>query len=183
MRGGLIFSRSGDTRRLYEVSPYLFPQYPALNERFLPDARELPEHGLSAQILVFDFGFCQPSLTVAPYDTQFFPVTLPNNFLGISITAVSDVPPSQNVVPALGVVAGVQQNPAFLMNIQHTHKGNTWQWFNKDVTNREGAGTAQNPLMCKSPVLVPAGDTLSAIVRNLSNASLRVQITLIGGAF
>ncbi len=184
MRGNqLIFSRSGDRRRLYGVSPTLYTQYTVLNGYFLPSEHELPEHGLKAQVLVFDFGFSNPALIVAPMDSQFFPITLPNNFLAFSITGISDVPPASGVVPAPGLLAGVAISPAYLVNLQHTHEGNTWQWANKDVTNVEAVGTAQNPLFFKSPPLIPAGDTISCVVRNLGNTQLRVQIALIGGSF
>jgi hypothetical protein len=179
----LIFSRSGDRRRLYTVDPLLFSEYGVLSNLFLPNPQELPAHGLTAQVVVFDFGFNDPTLTVAPLDTQFFPFSLSNNYLAISICGVSDVPPSQGVVPAAGVVNGVQQTPAFLVNIQHTHNGSTFQWCNKDVTDRELCGRNGNALMLRHPAFVPAGDTLSCVVRNLSNTSLRVQVMLNGGAF
>ena len=180
----LIFSRSGKRSRLYGVSPYLFPQRTILNDYFLPDVKELPAHGLVAQVLVFDFGFSIPLQQVAPMDTQYFPITLPNNFLALAITGVSDVPPSQNAsVPAAGSLNGVQVDPAYLINFQQTYNGNTWQWANKAVTNREMCGTALNPYMFKSPVLVPAGNTLACTVQNMANTSLRVQVTLIGGSF
>lgn len=180
----LTFSRSGKRSRLYSVSPLLFPQRGILNDYFLPDVKELPAHGLVAQVLVFDFGFSIPLQQVAPMDTQYFPITLPNNFLALAITGVSDVPPSQNVnVPAAGALSGVQVDPAYLINFQQTYNGNTWQWANKAVTNREMCGTAMNPYMFKSPVLVPAGNTLACTVQNMANTSLRVQVTLIGGSF
>ncbi len=186
----LIFSRNGVgpngplyPQRAYRVNPELFPQYTVLNDYFLPNEHELPRHGLLAQTLVFDFGFNDPSLIVGPMDTQFFPLTLGNNFLGLAITGTSDVPPSQNVVPSAGLLAGVQKSPAYLINIQQTHAGNTWQWMNKDVTNVEGVGTAENPLMFKRPVFLPIGDTVSCIVRNLANTSLRVQVVVTGGSF
>lgn len=185
MRGHqLIFSRSGDRRKLFGVSPYLFSQYELINEYFLPADKELPEHGLQAQVLVFDFGFAQPSNTVPPMDTQFFPITLPNNFLATGATGVSDIPPSTlTTVTAAGATSAVQIDPAYLLNFQQTHGGSTWQWMNKDVSNGEGVGTGEHPLVFKSPVLMPAGDTISCVVRNLANASLRVQVALIGGSF
>ena len=184
MRGNqLIFSRSGDRRRLYGVSPYLFPQYTDFNSQFLPDDRELPLHGLQAQLFVFDFGFALPANTIAPLDTQFFPITVPNDFLALSITGVADVPPSSGVVPAAGRLVGVNVTPTYLINFQQTHAGSTWQWHNKDVTNVEAVGTGENPRMFKSPVYLPAGDTLSCVLRNLGNTSLRVQIVLSGGSF
>jgi hypothetical protein len=180
----LTFSRSGDRRRLYGVSPLLYPQYHELNHYFLPDGRELPAHGLPAQVLVFDFGFALPNQTIGPMDSQFFPVTVGSNFLALAATGVSDVPPTQNVtVPAMGSLIGVQVDPAYLITIQQTHGGNTWQWMNKGVTNREFCGTAYNPMMLKSPVLIPAGDTVSCTVQNMANTSLRVQIILVGGSF
>lgn len=179
----LTFSRSGSRQRLYGVSPYLFSQYSILNGYFLPDEKELPAHGITGAVLVFDFGFNDPSLIVAPMDTQFFPLTLGSNFLASAITGVSDVPPSVGVVPAPGLLAGVQVAPSYLINIQQTHAGNTWQWMNKDVTNQEAVGTARNPFLFKSPAFLPVGDTVSCVVRNLGNVSLRVQIALIGGSF
>ena len=179
----LTFSRSGDRRKLFGVRPYLFPQYTELNGYFLPDDRELPQHGLAAQLLVFDFGFADPSQIVAPLDTQFYPLTLGGNFLANSITGCSDVPPSVGVVPTPGAQSGVAVSPAFLVNFQQTHNGNTWQWNNKDVSNLEALGTAENPLMFKSPPFLPMGDTISCLVRNLGNTSLRVQIVLAGGSF
>jgi hypothetical protein len=77
----------------------------------------------------------------------------------------------------------VQIDPAFLINIQQTHNGNTWQWFNKDITSDEAVGTGEHPLMFTSPIFLPAGDTVSCIVRNLGNTSLRVQITILGASF
>jgi hypothetical protein len=184
MRGNqLIFSRSGDRRKLYPVSPYLFSQYPAINWRFLAEERELPLHGLKPQVLTFDFGFSLPAMFVGAMDSQFSPFTLPNNFLAIAGTGVSDVPPSQNVAPSVGLLAGVQVDPAYLLNIQQTHNGNTWQWFNKDVTPDEAVGIGEHPHMFTSPIFLPAGDTVSCIVRNLGNTSLRVQIMLLGASF
>jgi hypothetical protein len=180
----LIFSRSGDRRKLFAVSPYLFSQYELINGYFLPEDKELPLHGLQGQVLVFDFGFALAANTVAPMDTQFFPITLPNNFLATGVTGVSDIPPSTLVnVAAAGATSGVQQDPSYLLNFQQTHGGNTWQFMNKDVSNGEGVGTGEHPMMFKSPVFLPAGDTISCVVRNLMNASLRVQVTLIGGSF
>jgi hypothetical protein len=185
MRGNqLIFSASGDRRKLYPVSPYLFSQHQCDNWRYLPDDKELPLHGMKTQTLVFDFGFSLPAMIVGPMDSQFFPFTLPNNFLGIAAAGVSDVPPSQNVTtPAAGALAGVQISPAYLVNIQQTHNGNTWQWFNKDITADEAVGTGEHPLMFTSPIFLPAGDTVSCIVRNLGNTSLRAQITILGASF
>lgn len=185
MRGNqLIFSRSGDRRKLFGISPYFFSQHKIINGYYLPDDKELPLHGLQGQTLVFDFGFCQPSLTVPPMDTQFFPITLPNNFLALGITGVSDIPPSTIVTPpAAGATSNVLVDPSYLLNMQQTHGGNTWQWMNKDVSNDEGVGTSERPLMFKSPILLPIGDTISCVVRNLGNCSLRVQIMLIGGSF
>lgn len=194
MHGNLIFSRGGVSpsgpngpQKPYRVSPALFSQYPAINRYFLPDGRELPRHGLQAQILIFDFGFSLPSQTVGPMDSQFFQLAMASNFLACAITGVSDVPPSQNVaVPVAGYTgqfAGVQFDPAYLITFQQTHAGNTWQWSNKGLTNREACGKGGNPLMFKSPALIPAGDTVACTVQNLANTSLRVQVTLVGGSF
>jgi hypothetical protein len=178
----LIFSRSGDSRRLYRVSPLLFPQYTTFNRFFLPDEHELPAHGLESNFLVFDFGFSDPNLVIAPYDTGYFPVELGFNFLAEVITGVSDVL-GVATVPATGSLQNAQVSPAYLINFQHTHLGNTRQWAAKNVPNGVAVGTAENPLLFKSPVLIPKGDSLVCIVQNLANAQLRVQVLLTGGSF
>lgn len=188
-RGGVSGSRRSGPQRLYRVSPYLFPQQGILNGYSLPEDRELPTAGIHAQVLVFDFGFATPSQRVAPMDAQFFPLTLGSNFLAIAITGVSDVPPSQAVVPGAPLPAGttfpagIQVDPAYLVTLSHTHQGNTWQFANKATTNREACGTARNPLFFKRPILLPIGDTVGCMVQNMANATVRIQITLIGGTF
>jgi len=178
----LTFSRSGDARRLYYVDPLLFPQYTTFNKYFLPDVHELPKHGLVTRFLVFDFGFSDPSLVLAPYDTGFFAVELGDNFLAETITGAYDVLGVTNP-PASGSLANVQVTPSYLINFQHTHLGNTRQWAAKNLTNLEAVGTAENPMLFKSPALIPKGDTLTCIVQNLANAQARVQIMLAGGSF
>lgn len=178
----LIFSRSGDRRRLYGVSTALFPQYTLNNEYFLPEEHELPGEGLRLSMLGFDFGVNDPTLVIAPYDTAFYPVELGENFLVETITGYSDVP-GIATPPATGSLSNVQLDPTFLINFQHTHLGNTRQWASKSITNREAVGTAENPLLFKSPVLIPKGDTLTCVVQNMLNANLRVQILLLGGGF
>ena len=189
--GGLVFSRGGvgqdrkpyGPTRPYRVSPKLFAQNSVINHYFLPTERDLPVHGLTPQILGFDFGFVNASYSVAPFDSQFGQITAGQDLIVYSINGVSDAAPSQNVVPRLGVTIGVQGDPRYLINLQQTHDGNTWQWFNKDVTDREACGTAENPAMLKQGALVPAGDTLSCMVRNLNNTVLRVQVCLFASAF
>lgn len=178
----LIFSRSGNRRRLYGVDPLLFPQYTTFNKYFLPDEHELPRHGLQTNFLVFDFGFSDPSLAIAPYDTGYFPVELGFNFLAEMITGVSDVL-GVTTTPSAGAQQNVQVTPSYLINFQHTHLGNTRQWAAKNVTNIEAVGTAENPLLFKSPVLLPKGDSLVCVLQNLANAQLRAQILLTGGSF
>jgi hypothetical protein len=189
---GLIFSRSGYRSRLYRVSPFLFGDYSALdyNKYFLPEGRELPEHGLTAQVLTFDFGFATPSLQIGAQDSQYFPITLGGNFLALWIAGTSDVPPSQATVPGVALVAptvfptGVQTDPQYLVTFQQTHEGTTWQWMNKAISNREVAGGNNGyPFMFKRPVLIPEGDTLGCTVQNMANASLRVQLMIMGAAF
>ncbi len=177
----LIFSRSGDRRRLYCVSTALFSQYTVTNKYFLPDEHELPSE-LRLSMLGFDFGVTDPTLVIAPYDTAFFPVELGENFLAETITGYSDVL-GIATPPAVGSLANVQLDPTYLINFQHTHLSNTRQWASKNITNREAVGTAENPLLFKSPVLIPKGDTLTCIVQNMLNAQLRVQILLMGGGF
>ena len=185
----LTFSRSGNRSRLYCVDPLLFPQYTVLNDYFLPADHELPAHGLRTRFLPFDFGFNDPTLVIAPYDTVPFPVPIGENFLAEAITGVSDVlgpatVPGERDGPAGGgALANVLLSPSYLINFQHTHAGNTRQWASKSVTNLEAVGTGENPLLFKSPVLIPKGDTLTCTVTNLLNAQQRVQVMLLGGAF
>jgi hypothetical protein len=176
----LIFSRSGSRSRLYGVSPLLFPQYTVLNGFFLPDPHELPAHGLTTRFLPFDFGFNDPTLIVQPYDTSFFQIVMGENFLAEAITGVNDVP---NFPPTPGAQQNVNVDPSYLINFQHTHQGTTRQWMNKNVTNGEAVGTGENPLLFKIPALVLQGDTLTCQVQNMANASMRIMVTLIGGAF
>lgn len=178
----LTFSRSGTRQKLYCVDPLLFPQYSILNGYFLPDAHELPEHGLVTQMLAFDFGFNDPTLVIAPYDSVPFPMVLGSNFLAEAITGVSDVL-GVATVPLAGSQQNVNQSPSFLINFQHTHLGNTRQWANKSVTNLEACGTGENPSLFKSPVLIPKGDTLTCVVTSLLNAQQRVQVLLLGAIF
>jgi hypothetical protein len=178
----LTFSQSGDRRKLYCVSPLLFSDYTVLNGNFLPEDHELPSEGLRLLMLAFDFGFNDPTLVIAPYDSVPFPVVLGQNILLTSITGWSDVP-GVATTPAVGSLINVPQDPAYLINFQHTHLGNTRQWASKSVTNGEAVGQATAPLLFKSPVFIPKGDTLTCVVQNLCNANLRVSIALLGGAW
>ncbi len=182
-RGGITSGQTPGPQRRFGVSPFYFPQRGLLNGYYLPDEHELPLHGLITQMLAFDFGFATPSLQIGANDAQYFSITLGGNFLAISITGVSDIPPSQGRLPTTGALSGVQVDPAYLVTFQQTHQGSTWQWSNKACTNREICGTGYNPFPFKSPVLIPAGDTLGCTVQNLTNTSLRVQIMLMGGTF
>jgi hypothetical protein len=178
----LTFSRSGGCQKLYCVSTILFPQYTVFNGYFIPKDNELPAHGVITRLLPFDFGFSDPSLVIYPYDTAYFPIELGDNFLAETITGFSDVLGGVDVAAA-GALANVPQDPAYLVNFQHTHLGSTRQWANKSVTNDEAVGTGENPLLFKTPVLIPKGDTLTCVVQNMLNAQLRVQVLLAGGSF
>jgi hypothetical protein len=183
MRGNhLIFSASGDRRKLFRVNPLFFPQYEIINGYFLPEEHELPQHGLTTQMIPFDYGFNDPTLIIAPYDSVPFAVTPGQDFLAEAITATMDVPGGATP-PAAGALANILQSPAFLINFQHTHNGSTRQWANKGITSNEACGTGEHPLLFKSPVLIPKGDTLTCTVQNMLNASLRVQVLLLGGSF
>jgi len=195
MRGNqLIFSRSGDRRKLYPVSPLLFPQSFLNNKYFLPNDNELPEGagyerptgGLLTTFLAFDFGFNDPSLIAASYDTVYVPLLVSQNFLAEAITGVAQAQAPASVSSVVAIPSGgSMQNvpPFFLFNIQHTHAGKTRQWFTKPVPNNLGLGTGEEPLMFKIPALVPAGDTLTAMIQNLAGNPLQAQICLIGAEF
>lgn len=184
MRGNqLIFSRSGDRRKLYGVSPLLFPQQLLNNQYFLPTEHELPQEGMTLRMVVFDFGFSDPSLVVPPTDSQRVSVEMGSNFLAEAFTGAAMVVGSATV-PAVGSLANINTSPSYLFNIQHTHLGITRQWFNKDVPDTEALGTGQEPnMLFKHPPLIPAGDTLTCVVRNVANSNLRVQILLLGAQF
>src|ERR1700739_4088505 len=102
------------------------------------------------------------------------------NFLAEAITGVNDVP---NYQPTQGALQNVNVNPSYLINFQHTHQGTTRQWMNKNVTNVEAVGTGENHLLFKITARVLTGDTLTCQVQNMANASMRIMVTLIGGAF
>jgi hypothetical protein len=182
----LIFSRSGYADKLYGVDPLLFPQYTTFNKYFLPTEHELPAHGLRTRFLPFDFGYNDPMLAISPYDSV--PVSLPmeNNFLAEIITGTYSVqgPTGATTVASLGgALIGVNMTPGYLINFQQTHNGKTRQWANKAVSNAEAVGTAENPLLFKHPILIPAGDMLTCTIQNLMNATLQVQLLLTGGEF
>lgn len=180
----LIFSRSGDRRRLFGVSPFFFNRYTIFNGYWLPEEHEVPGHGLTTRWFPFDFGFNDPTLAIAPFDTAYFSLQPNENFLAESITGVSDVL-GVTTTPAAGALSSLQVTPSYLINFQHTHAGNgiTRQWASKAITDLEAVGTGERPLLFKSPPLIPKGDTLTCIVQNMANAMLRVQILLAGGSF
>jgi hypothetical protein len=177
----LIFSRDMRGSRLYRVSPLLFPQEQTENFRHLAQERDLPAHGLMLAFYGFDFGFSDPGKVIGPYATEHFGAAARKNFLVSSITGCSAT--VATAAPPVAGAAGAQKTPAFLFNFLHTHQGITRQWFNKNLTNVEGLGNGQDPLMLKSPALIPEGDTLTCLVQNLGNSTLQVQILLTGGEF
>jgi hypothetical protein len=178
----LIFSRSGGPDRLYRVSPLLFPQSGLNNKYFLPSERDVPLEGLETRFQTFDFGFAIPGTALTPYDTGHFGITFGRNFLAELITGCS-VPAASAVVPVAGA-PGAKASPEFLFNFNHENaKGAVRLWSQKPLKDTEGLGTAEEPMVFKSPVLILAGDTLTCEVRSLVNATLQVQIVLIGGEF
>jgi hypothetical protein len=189
---GLIFSESGDTRRLHRVSPLLFPQYPqGLSKYFLQKGRDLPQHGLVTRFQVFDFGFGSGTGNlVAPFDTAYADVQIGRDFLaeiitGTYATAAAAIPPSNSGSPGygLGGQPNANQTPGFLVTFLHTHDGVQRQWENKPVTDIESVGDGLNPSLLTEPILLVAGDTLTCQLQNLANATLQAQILLIGGEF
>ena len=178
----LIFSRSGGPDRLYRVSPLLFSQRGITNKYFLPSERDLPLEGLELRFQCFDFGFAIPGAAVGPYETAFFGITLGRNFLAELITGCS-APAASAVTPVAGA-PGAKVTPGFLFNFNHENaKGVVRQWAQKPLKDAEGLGTAEEPMVFKSPALVLAGDTLTCMIQNLGNVTLQAQIVLIGGEF
>src|ERR1700688_1718788 len=164
----LIFSRSGGPDRLYRVSPLLFSQREMMNKYFLPDERDLPAHGLELRFETFDFGFANPGNIVAPYDTAYFDIAFGRNFLAEIITGCSMVAPRLN--PPVAGAPNAAVSPAFLFNFMHLNSlGVQRQWPSKPVTDVEALGTAEEPMIFKSPVLILQGDTLQCQLTNLAN--------------
>jgi hypothetical protein len=178
---GLIFSESGDSRRLYRVSPLLFPQYPALNKYFLQKGRDLPQHGLITRFEVFDFGFAVPGNVISPYDTAFADVQIGRDFLATIITGTYAA--GVAATPPVAGQPNANVTPGMLVMFLHTHLGVQRQWENKPVTDIESLGDGMNPSFLKEPILLCAGDTLTCQIQNLGNVNLQAQILLTGGQF
>jgi len=180
---GLIFSDSGDARRLRRISPLLFPQYPGgLNKYFLQKVRDLPQHGLLTRFQVFDFGFGSGTGNlVAPYDTAYADVQIGRDFLAEVITGTYQA--AAVTTPPTAGQPNANQTPGFLVTFLHTHDGVQRQWENKPITDLESVGSGENPLLLTEPILLVAGDTLTCQLQNLANVTLQAQILLIGGEF
>jgi len=174
---GLIFSTSGDCRRLRRISPLLFPQYPALNKYFLQKERDLPTFGLVTRFQVFDFGYSS--------DLQIGRDFLAEIITGIYGAVAAAVPPSLSTSSGYGLGGQINANqtPGFLVTFLHTHDGVQRQWENKPITDIEAVGNGTDPSLLKEPILLVTGDTLTCQLQNLSNVTLQAQILLIGGEF
>jgi hypothetical protein len=178
----LIFSRSGGPDRLYRVSPLLYSQREVMNEYFLPDERDLPGEGLDLRFETFDFGFSNPGNIVPPLDMAYFDIPFGRNFLASMITGSSMAAPGPT--PPVAGSPNAAVTPSFQFNFVHLNaKGVQRQWSSKPVTDFEALGTAEEPMIFKSPVLILKGDTLQCQLINLANVNLMAQIVLIGGEF
>lgn len=166
--GEHIKTRAGRIR----FSPFLFPQDGLFNRFRLPRLRDLPQHGLTFAIKTFDFGFNASNPSLNPFDTAYQTVTCTRNILIWGITGTST--PLAGVKPV---------SPAFLFQFLQTHQGVQAQFFNKPITDVEGVGTAQDPLILKEPQLALAGDQLQIQIQNLANVNLNAQVCLLGGEF
>jgi hypothetical protein len=168
----------------------MFPQYPALNNYFLPKGRDLPQFGLLTRFLVFDFGYASIVNAVSPSDTQPADVQIGRDVLievitGVYSTAPAAVPPSLSSSSGYGLPGqpNANQTPGFVLTFLHTHDGVQRQWENKPICDIEAVGEALNPMLLKEPILLVAGDTLTCELQNFTNATLQAQILLIGGEF
>lgn len=172
--GEHVATRGGQFR----FSPFLFPQSPFFNRFLLPKQRDLPYIGLTFALKTFDFGFNASNPSLAPFDTAYQTVVCIKNFLVWGITGV--------VTPLDGSAA---VSPAFLFQFLHSHKDSNQesatqrQWFAKPISDVEGLGTAEEPLILKEPQLVLAGDQLQIQIQNLSGAIVDAQVCLLGGEF
>jgi|SRR5271157_1571945 len=183
---GLIFSRSGDRRRLYPVSPYLYSQFGPYNKFILPKRRDLPSHGLITRLYAFDFGFSIPGNALAPYDTGYSPLIIGRDLLVLAVTKVSyAAAPNVAAGGTLPIAGGAGANgsPAFLVNWLHTHGGVQRQWSNKNITDGEAGGTGRKPMILRDPALLAEGDTMTCVVQNMLNATLQVQLLFTCGEF
>lgn len=190
---GLIFSKSGDARKLYRVSPYLFSQFGAYNKYLLPIARDLPLHGLVLKLYPFDFGISNAANLVPPYGQVDSPVVFGRDLLVWGVTKAYWVQPPAAIQktaaqpngyepPSIGQV-GANVTPGFLVNWLHTHNGVEQQWANKAITDSEAAGDGRFPMIFKEPQIVLAGDTITCQLQNMNNATIAAQICFWTGEF
>jgi hypothetical protein len=183
---GLIFSRSGDSRKRYRVSPYLFPQFGAYNNFLLPKRRDLPAHGLVTRLYAFDFGFSQGNFGIPPYDTAYCPLVIGRDLLVWAVTGVYSAQAPVVVAPATLPAAyqpGANVSPGFMVNWLHTHNGVQRQWANKNITDGEACGNGRYPMILRDPALLPQGDTITCVIQNLANNTLLAQLLFHCGEF
>lgn len=178
---GLIFSRSGDRKKLYRVNPLLFSQFGLNNHYALPTERDLPQHGLILRQYNFDFGFADQNTSIAPYDTAFCPLVMGRDFLVEMVTATYQAAAAAN--PPSAGQPGANGTPGFLVNWLHTHNGVQRQFANKNLTDIEACGDGFFPTLLKSPALLPQGDTITCVIQNLANVTLQAQILFTGAEF
>lgn len=165
----------GDHSPLVRISPFLYGQRKLLNIFFIPKLRDLPQHGLDLKALVFDFGFNDTSQSLDAYDTLRANEVARMNFLVWGITGHADEATSPPTPPPA--------EPSYLFQFFHTHDGNQRQFFNKDLSNRELAGSGQHPHLLPHPYLILAGDTITCEMQNLGGSQLNAQVVLLGGEF
>lgn len=178
---GLLFLRAGRTRKLYRVSPLLFPQFGTYNKFLLPKNRDLPAHGLITRFYAFDFGYSQLSQAIAPYDTAYCPLVVGRDLLVWSITRTYSTVATAD--PPVAGTPGANASPGFLVNFIHEHQGVQRQWCNKSVSDGEFGGNGAYPMVLKDPALLPQGDTIICQITNLLNATMLAQVVFSGGEF
>lgn len=165
-----------DSAKRVRISPLLFSQRKLLNILQLPKLRDLPQNGMNLKSIVFDFGFCPGSTSLAPLGTGLINYQIERPYLMWGITAFSN----DLTNPAVG----------FNFNLYHTRDNAQRFLFNKDLNNAAVSGSGKNPLLLRSPYMFLKGDQVSCECKNLSSntanpagANASAQIVVWGAEF
>lgn len=172
MQNPWVGTHRGQSSAAIRISPWLYSQKKLLNIFFLPKLRDLPQIGLELKVVMFDYGFNPGNPVLDPFDTVRTSEVCTRNLIIWGITGTSII-----------VGAGAPAEPAYMLQVYHTHQGTQSQFFNKPVTDVELAGTAQHPHLLPHPYLCLKGDVLDCELQNLTGNNLNAQLCLLGAEF
>ncbi len=105
----------------YRITPLFFPQRKSRNRQYLPKLLDLPQD-LDFQAIGFGWGCFGPvpGLTALDTQNQTMQILVPTFLWGMA--GVSNDATGPNAT-----------NSGFNLNIFHTHNGNQYRFFNRDV--------------------------------------------------